>query len=110
MSNTGYSNFGIRAGHYISGHRLAYLLVKGPIPDGLHLDHLCRNKRCVNPAHLDAVPQAVNTRRAYENQDRCKNGHPYEGNVYYQGGRRSCVKCRREAARQYQARLRARAA
>src|SRR5688572_16860021 len=44
-------------------HRVAYALVKGPIPEGLVLDHLCRVKHCVNPDHLEAVTQAENLRR-----------------------------------------------
>lgn len=44
-------------------HRLAYELAVGPIPDGLELDHLCRNTTCVNPAHLEPVTKAENLRR-----------------------------------------------
>lgn len=44
-------------------HRVAYELEVGPIPDGKHLDHLCRNKPCVNPLHLDVVTNAENIRR-----------------------------------------------
>jgi DNA-directed RNA polymerase subunit RPC12/RpoP len=49
----------------VLAHRMAYDLVVGPIPDGLTIDHLCRNARCVNPAHLEAVDQQENVRRQY---------------------------------------------
>jgi hypothetical protein len=45
-------------------HRAYYMKHRGPIPTGLHLDHLCGVKRCVNPAHLEPVTPAVNARRA----------------------------------------------
>jgi hypothetical protein len=57
---------GDRSGRTILAHRLAYELFVGPIPDGLHVDHLCNVRPCVNPAHLEAVTQAENNRRAYE--------------------------------------------
>jgi hypothetical protein len=50
-------------GRVVFAHRAYYIRAKGPIRDGLVLDHLCRNPRCVNPDHLEAVPQAVNVRR-----------------------------------------------
>lgn len=52
------------AGQVRNAHRVAYELQVGPIPDGLHIDHLCRNRLCVNAAHLEPVTQAENNRRA----------------------------------------------
>lgn len=55
-------------------HRVAYLLAVGPIPDGLAIDHLCGTPPCCNPAHLEAVTQAENNRRAFARQ-RARGGN-----------------------------------
>lgn len=49
----------------IKAHRWTYEQFVGPIPDGLTIDHLCRNRRCVNPAHLEPVTAGENARRSY---------------------------------------------
>lgn len=74
-------------------HRHAYRFVKGEIPAELEIDHLCRNRRCVNPAHLEAVTHAENMRRAVAHRAKrktCPSGHPFEGNRTPSGRCRPC--------------------
>jgi hypothetical protein len=63
LSRNGYGRFGPQAGLTVGAHRFAYELLVGPIPEGLDLDHLCRNRRCVNPAHLEPVGRSENLAR-----------------------------------------------
>lgn len=86
-------------------HRWVWECIYGYIKPGLQLDHLCKNRRCVNPAHLEAVSQKVNTQRATNhNRDKqfCPQGHKYtELNTYYyinKAGhkRRKCRSCNKD--------------
>src|SRR6266576_3456485 len=76
----GYGNVWI-AGRMYRAHRVAYELLIGPIPEGLTLDHLCRNRGCVNPAHLEPVTSRENTLRGEgisannARKTHCKHGH-----------------------------------
>lgn len=94
-----------RAGTTVNAHRVAWESLMGPIPEGYHLDHLCRNTSCVNPAHLEPVTPQENHRRGLINQYKgrlaCSRGHLYvEGSYRWRnkGGRwsRVCRECRRE--------------
>jgi hypothetical protein len=82
-------------------HRVAYEIVKGPIPDGLHLDHLCRNRSCCNPDHLEPVTSGENTRRSNLvgrwRAPSCKRGHEFtpENTGTRQNGDRWCRECGR---------------
>lgn len=86
----------------VLAHRLSYEMHKGPIPDGLVIDHLCSNVFCVNPLHLEAVTQKVNmSRGAPARKTECKRGHDltdpdnlYPGSLA--NGRRNCRTCRKE--------------
>lgn len=55
-------------------HRVVWTLLRGPIPDGLDLDHLCRNRLCVNPDHLEPVTRSENLLRGFAARG-CRNGH-----------------------------------
>lgn len=65
VATSGYGRIGI-GDRTDQAHRVAYRLNVGPIPVGLHIDHLCNNRLCVNPSHLQPVTQAENNRRAAE--------------------------------------------
>jgi hypothetical protein len=96
----GYGTFYL-GGRNVGAHRAAWSLLVGPIPDGLHLDHLCANPPCVNPDHLDLVTQRENTLRgnaptaAAYREGRCKSGHKRTPeNTYAYGTRRQqCRTC-----------------
>jgi len=104
----------IRAGggqHRRYAHRFAYELLVGPIPDGLELDHLCRNRCCCNPAHLEPVTHAENMRRgSYGSRTHCIRGHEFTPeNTYVQPktGHRYCKACIALRQRQYRAQRKA---
>src|ERR1035437_6893898 len=69
-------------GGLVVAHRFAYELLVGPIPEGLQLDHLCRNRACVNPDHLEPVTRRVNILRGVgfgavnAKKTECPRGHP----------------------------------
>lgn len=80
-------------------HRFSYLNANGgTIPEGHDVDHLCKNKSCVNPAHLEVVTHAENVRRAFEDRTHCKQGHERtpENWVQKTSGHYYCRACSRE--------------
>lgn len=104
-NGVGYGVVALR-GHRFYTHRLSYTEAFGPIPDGLVIDHLCKNTLCCNPAHLEAVTQQVNTQRGSTGQKtECKSGHAFsEENTYISlQGARSCRTCRRLVERRRRA-------
>lgn len=107
LTRDGYGTFFANPGRTRS-HRFAYEQWVGPIPDGLELDHLCRNRGCCNPLHLEAVTRSVNQRRGVAGrvrakiaarQTECVAGHPYTPeNTGWQGAtkrKRYCKTCDR---------------
>lgn len=91
-------------------HRYAYELLVGPIEEAMQIDHLCRVKACVNPAHLEPVTQQENMHRApHKNRGKpfCKNGHPFDEANTRVGpdGRRTCRECSNRYSREYKRRV-----
>jgi hypothetical protein len=104
----GYGNIRVESyGPARSVHRVAYTELVGPIAEGLEIDHLCRNRSCINPEHLEAVSRTVNVQRVDQRKSVCKNGHEmtadntriYSTKQGYEG--RACRACAREFTRQY---------
>ncbi len=98
----GYGKFRLN-GKSVFVHRISHELFKGDIPDGLVIDHLCRNTLCVNPEHLEAVTQKVNCERGLvgivnASKTHCKHGHEYdqENTYHIPTGGRQCRACNRE--------------
>ncbi len=87
-------------------HRYAYKALVGPIPEGLTIDHLCRSRGCVNPAHLEVVTRGENVLRGEgpaakaARKTHCPKGHEYAGENLYvnpRTGYRLCQSCQRNA-------------
>lgn len=103
---TGYGALTIDYKQY-KAHRVSYEVFVGPIPDGLHIDHLCRNRACVNPAHLEPVTPQVNMLRGESpgakahRRELCEHGHPYAEFGVMRHGRRVCRFCRVTYSRIY---------
>ncbi len=109
IEKNGYGRFSYKHDQIISSHRMSYLLYRGPIDMGLTIDHLCKNKWCVNPSHLEVVTMKENLRRSFnitninEHKTHCKSGHPFSlSNTYIRpDGSRQCKICRSIAQQKY---------
>lgn len=96
VNREGYAMFRLEGSAQL-GHRVSFVALRGAIPAGLQLDHLCRVRCCVNPAHLEPVTNEVNAARGWRPvRTHCPNGHPFdEQNTYLRpnGSGRMCKTC-----------------
>jgi hypothetical protein len=113
----GYGQTSVGGGKRGRVHRVSYEHFRGPIPEGLTIDHLCRTPACLNPEHLEAVTSAVNTMRGVgpsatnARKSHCNAGHPLAGANLCAGAPRrgrECRTCRRDACRERRRMLAAR--
>lgn len=105
VQSSGYGSVGIGNGKTGLAHRVAWEHARGPIPEGMTVDHLCRFKLCVNVAHMELVSIGENTRRRYDRMDACVNGHELTPDNLIEKVRasgtvmRNCRRCQNDAAR-----------
>jgi hypothetical protein len=109
MGANGYGRFQITRKPFIKesiAHRASYMIFKGPIPEGMDIDHVCRNRDCVNPGHLRILSHRENvlSGRTFAANNRakthCPSGHEYSTeNTYLFRGMRMCKECRRAIKR-----------
>lgn len=107
IKKSGYGYVWLSATKRACAHRYVYELHRGPVPDGLQLDHLCRTRCCVNPNHLEPVTARENARRGetgnhLRSRTHCPQGHPYDdvNTRYTMVGSRMCRECVRIQGRQ----------
>jgi hypothetical protein len=109
LDKDGYGHFYFRR-RGRRAHRFAWFLYRGPIPEGMVVNHVCKRRDCVNPQHLELLtprenalqdslsPASVNARKTH-----CKQGHAYDRTY---GGQRSCSRCQAEKTRRLRAKWR----
>ena len=110
--NDGYGRIKLGRGKGVGyAHRVIYEALRGPIPDELQIDHLCRRRACVRPSHLELTSHRENTLRGLNfiadnaSKTACLKGHLFdEANTYRHAGRRACRTCKRQNLRNFRKR------
>lgn len=108
-NGAGYGTVRRTGGGHLFTHRATYEYFIAEIPDGLVIDHLCRNRKCCNPWHLDPVTHQVNLLRGVgrtainASRTHCPQGHPYdeENTIHSKRGDRGCRTCKIVRLRNY---------
>jgi hypothetical protein len=107
VGSSGYPHIKV-GGRERSAARVSFEAFCGPMPDGYEPDHLCRNRRCINPGHIEAVTRAENIRRRELHRAHpglCKNGHLLTAARTRAEGGRYCRICVRDSKRRQRAKL-----
>jgi hypothetical protein len=103
LNRNGYGRFRSRGSRLSLAHRWSWEQVHGPVPEGKELDHICRNRACVNVSHLEAVSHLVNVRRGLMGRPTlaCQRGHVYHHTTAYFGarGHLACRICKAQRGR-----------
>ncbi len=95
-------------------HRISYIVFKGEIPNGKYLDHLCRNRSCINPNHLEPVTNRENILRGIGiaainyRKKKCTFGHKFDkkNTLVRPDGRRQCINCKKRQMEEYNQKIR----
>jgi len=113
VASHGYAQVGWqtkRERHLVLAHRASWERVNGPVPAGMTLDHICKNRRCVNPNHLRVLDNFENARRTSGHDwplGQCINGHDNSELHTQPSGKRVCLPCKRNSQARYVAKRRA---
>lgn len=107
LGSHGYGVFSLGKFNLQNAHRVAWRALRGPLPEGLSIDHLCRNRRCVNPSHMELVTNVENVMRGESfsavnaRKTHCQRGHLLAGDNLesMKNGARSCRICHNETHR-----------
>ena len=103
ITTNGYSRIRIN-GKQIQAHRWVWELLSGPIDEGMVIDHMCSNRKCILPSHLRVISQQQNImagKHNIDNRSHCNQGHPFtkENIMIRKSGKRECAECNRIRAK-----------